>query len=147
MNEGVFTKLSEVPILEKELSTDAHVLIENNNEIVRIPESKIKGSNTQADWNETDEDSPAFIMNKPSDNIIVYYAPYPNTELYLDKSYTKKLSAKELRKALENEKNLFQVIGETGEPGCLERIVLYGIAEHGNYFYISGHGYNFKVYK
>lgn len=147
MNEGVFTKLSEVPILEEELSTDAHILIENNNEIVRIPESKIKGSNMQADWNETDEDSPAFIMNKPSDNIIVYYAPYPNTALYLDKGYTKKLSAEEFSKALQNEKNLFKAIAETVEEGCLRRAILHEIIDYGNRFYISGSGLSFTLYK
>ena len=147
MNESVFTKLSEVPILEEELSTDAHILIENNNEIVRIPESKIKGSNMQADWNETDEDSPAFIMNKPSGNIIVYYAPYPNTKLYLDKNYTKELSAGELSKALENEKNLFQVIREADSYSRLQRLVLYNIIDDGNYFSISGPNLSFKLYK
>lgn len=145
MNEGIFTKLSEVPILEEELSTDAHVLIENNNEIVRIPESKI--SNTQADWNETDEDSPAFIMNKPSNNIIVYYAPYPNTALYLDKSYTKKLSAEELSKALKNEESLFQTIAETSQEGCLRRSILHEIIDCNTYFSISGPGLSFMLYK
>ena len=86
-------------------------------------------------------------MNKPSDNIVVYYSPYPNTALYLDKSYTKKLSAEELSKALQNEKNLFQVIAKNS-ANDLQRAVLYDIQETGTYFSIAGpKGLSFKLYK
>lgn len=54
-------RLSEVPEVEN-VNSDATVLIEQNGEVARAHKGKI---GAQADWNETDETSPAFIMNKP----------------------------------------------------------------------------------
>lgn len=54
-------RLSEVPKIEN-VNSDATVLIEQNGEVARAHKGKI---GAQADWNETDETSPAFIMNKP----------------------------------------------------------------------------------
>jgi len=60
-----YTKLSEVEILESPSSPN--ILVEDNGEIVRVPSSNLTTSaaQVQADWNETDSDSPAFILNKP----------------------------------------------------------------------------------
>ena len=60
-NNEMFVKLSEVPVTE-EVSEDTHVLVETEGKIKRVSKSKI---GAQADWNETDETSPAFIVNKP----------------------------------------------------------------------------------
>lgn len=54
-------RLSEVSKVEN-VNSDATVLIEQNGEVARAHKGKI---GAQADWNETDETSPAFIMNKP----------------------------------------------------------------------------------
>lgn len=54
-------RLSEVSEVEN-VNSDATVLIEQNGEVARAHKGKI---GAQADWNETDETSPAFIMNKP----------------------------------------------------------------------------------
>ena len=71
-----FVKLSEV----EKISTpqNASLLIEQNGEIKRLSTDDINfgggnggGTQVQADWNETDTDSPAYIWNKPQDA----YAP------------------------------------------------------------------------
>lgn len=56
-----FMRLADVP--ESAAAADnANVLIEQDGEIARVPKAKI---GAQADWSETDETSPAFILNKP----------------------------------------------------------------------------------
>lgn len=56
-----FKKLSETPLVD-DVNKDASVLVEDSGEIKRVPKLKI---GAQADWNETDTLSPAFILNKP----------------------------------------------------------------------------------
>lgn len=56
-----FTKLSDVTLTETPIS-EANVLIEENGDIKKTPKNAI---GAQADWNETDESSSAFILNKP----------------------------------------------------------------------------------
>lgn len=56
-----FKKLSAVEAVET-VSETANVLIEENGVIKRAAKSEI---GAQADWAETDENSPAFIKNKP----------------------------------------------------------------------------------
>lgn len=59
-----FVKLSEVEVVET--STTANLLIEEDGEIKRLPASNFNTTpNVQADWNETDDTSPAYIANKP----------------------------------------------------------------------------------
>lgn len=59
-----FIKLSDVEIVET--SQTANLLIEEDGEIKRLPVSNFDTiPNVQADWNETDDTSPAFIVNKP----------------------------------------------------------------------------------
>lgn len=54
-------KITEIPVAE---STENINLIANSNgAAVQVPANQI---GAQADWNETDESSPAFIMNKPT---------------------------------------------------------------------------------
>lgn len=63
-----FIKLSEVEKVDT--SYNANLLIEENGEIKRLSTENINfggsGNQVQADWNETDDTSPAFIANKPS---------------------------------------------------------------------------------
>jgi hypothetical protein len=65
-----FIKLSEVEKVDT--SYNASLLIEQNGEIKRLSTDNINfggsGNQVQADWNETDDTSPAFIANKPSFN-------------------------------------------------------------------------------
>lgn len=72
-----FIKLSEVEKIET--PHNANLLIEENGEIKRLSTDNINfggsGQQVQADWNETDDTSPAFIANKPSVNgEIVYFS-------------------------------------------------------------------------
>lgn len=62
-----FKKLSEVTIAET-TSESTNVLIEDSGEVKRVAMDQISVPQTpqeQANWNETDETSPAFILNKP----------------------------------------------------------------------------------
>lgn len=66
-----FKKITEVPVAE---STENINLIANSNgAAVQVPANQI---GAQADWNETDESSPAFIMNKPTGGGGVFYTIY-----------------------------------------------------------------------
>lgn len=70
------TKLSEVEVIESPVNPN--FIIENEGEIKRIPPEAITPSQVQADWEETDASSPAYILNKPESlggggGEIVYY--------------------------------------------------------------------------
>lgn len=70
-----FTRLSDVALVDN-ISEEVNVLIVENDDIKKAPKSKI---GAQADWNETDEGSPAFILNKPTSlGGYAYYAVYGN---------------------------------------------------------------------
>lgn len=73
-----FKKLSAVEAVET-VSETANVLIEENGVIKRAAKSEI---GAQADWAETDENSPAFIKNKPEYdlNIEVVASYYSNED-------------------------------------------------------------------
>lgn len=69
-------KLSEVEVIESPVNPN--FIIEDEGEIKRIPPEAITPSQVQADWDETDTSSPAYILNKPeslggSGGEIVYY--------------------------------------------------------------------------
>lgn len=56
-----FVKITDLPVAE---SADGMNLVgHQNGEAKQIPANKV---GVQADWNETDETSPAFILNKPT---------------------------------------------------------------------------------
>ena len=57
----VGTKLSDATLVGTPAS-NANVLIEESGVLKKVPKAEI---GAQADWNETDETSPAFILNKP----------------------------------------------------------------------------------
>lgn len=57
-----FIKISDVEMIENP-NTDTKVLVEDDGDIKRVPKSAI---GAQADWNVSDESSPAFIKNKPN---------------------------------------------------------------------------------
>ena len=61
MSNYEFTKLSEVPAVET-VKDNLNVLVEQDGEIGKVAKTQI---GAQADWNETDETSPAYILNKP----------------------------------------------------------------------------------
>lgn len=68
-----FTRLSDVTLVN-EVSEDANVLVEENGEIKKVSKTEI---GAQADWNEENEASPAFILNKPKSlSGYAYYATY-----------------------------------------------------------------------
>ena len=56
-------KLSEVEVIESPVNPN--FIIEDEGEIKRIPPEAITPSQVQADWEETDASSPAYILNKP----------------------------------------------------------------------------------
>lgn len=71
-----FTKLSETPIVESTEATP-NILIEDDGDIKRISAVDLTTPQVNADWDETDVTSPAFIMNKPTSlgggaNVITY---------------------------------------------------------------------------
>lgn len=70
------TKLSEVEVIES--AVNPNFIIEDEGEIKRIPPEAITPAQVQADWEETDASSPAYILNKPESlggggGEIVYY--------------------------------------------------------------------------
>lgn len=69
-------KLSEVEVIASPVNPN--FIIEDEGEIKRIPPEAITPSQVQADWEETDASSPAYILNKPeslggSGEIVYYY--------------------------------------------------------------------------
>lgn len=70
-----FIKLNEVEKVDS--SYNASLLIEQNGEIKRLSTENINfgggGQQVQADWNEKDDTSPAYIMNKPEINGNIVY--------------------------------------------------------------------------
>lgn len=77
-----FTKLSETPIVESTEVTP-NILIEDDGDIKRISADDLTTPQVNADWNETDVTSPAFIMNKPTSlgggagaNVVTYKLSY-----------------------------------------------------------------------
>lgn len=80
-------KLSEVEVIES--AVNPNLIIEDEGEIKRIPPEAITPSQVQADWEETDASSPAYILNKPESlggggggGEIVYY--YPNSGILME---------------------------------------------------------------
>lgn len=76
-----FTKLSEAPIVDS-IEVTPNILIEDDGDIKRISADDLTAPQVNADWNETDVTSPAFILNKPEFiggscvNIITYNLSY-----------------------------------------------------------------------
>lgn len=98
-----FIKLSEVEKVET--SHNANLLIEEDGEIKRLSTDNINfggsGNQVQADWNETDDTSPAYIMNKPeiSDGIIYISLDCGGAFVKSDGNYYTVNELKELWKA------------------------------------------------
>ena len=69
-----YKKLSEVELVET--STAPNLLIEDEGDIKKISASNIAVPQVKADWEESDPDSPAFILNKPETlsgaNVVTY---------------------------------------------------------------------------
>lgn len=57
-----FVKVSNIDLVENP-NEEANVLVEDGGDIKRVPKSAI---GAQADWNETDDTNPAYILNKPT---------------------------------------------------------------------------------
>lgn len=53
--------ITELPVAES--AADVNLIVNDGGTAKQIPAGQV---GAQADWNETDETSPAFIMNKPS---------------------------------------------------------------------------------
>lgn len=58
-----YKKLTDVELVES--AVEPNLLIEDNGDIKKISASNIAVPQVKADWDEEDETSPAFIMNKP----------------------------------------------------------------------------------
>lgn len=82
------TKLSEVEVIESPVNPN--FIIEDEGEIKRIPPEAITPARVQADWDETDTSSPAYILNKPESlgggggGEIVYY--YLNSGILMEEA-------------------------------------------------------------
>ncbi len=66
-------KITEVPVVEN--VENINLIANSNGAAVQVAANQI---GAQADWNETDESSPAFIMNKPTSlgGSVVMYGIY-----------------------------------------------------------------------
>lgn len=66
-----FIRLSDVDLVENP-NESANVIVEDGGDIKRVPKSAI---GAQADWNETDDKNPAYILNKPTNlgGYLYYY--------------------------------------------------------------------------
>ena len=78
MSNYEFTRLADVPAVA-EARNDLNVLVEQDGEIGKVAKTQI---GAQADWNETDETSPAYILNKP-----VIKEPETRTAILKDVNY------------------------------------------------------------
>lgn len=58
-----YKKLTDVDLVESAITPN--LLIEEGGDIKKISASKLVTSQTKSDWEETDPNSPAFILNKP----------------------------------------------------------------------------------
>lgn len=58
-----YKKLADVTLVES--AAEPNILIEDSGDIKKIPASNIATPQTRADWEETDPNSFAFILNKP----------------------------------------------------------------------------------
>lgn len=83
-----FKKLSDVTLAET-TSENTNVLIEDNGEVKKVAMDQIKvpqepqKPQVQANWNEADETSPAFILNKPEKmGGYTYFAFSSNGEIF-----------------------------------------------------------------
>lgn len=70
-------------------------LVNDNGSAKQIAASAV---GAQADWNETDETSPAFIMNKPTGGSVVSYY-LTNNFLWKDSGYTDAVTLSEFQNA------------------------------------------------
>ena len=58
-----YKKLADVTLVES--AAEPNVLIEDSGDVKKIPASSLVAKQTRADWEETDPNSLAFILNKP----------------------------------------------------------------------------------
>ena len=58
-----YKKLADVTLVES--AVEPNVLIEDSGDVKKIPASNLVAKQTRADWEETDPNSLAFILNKP----------------------------------------------------------------------------------
>ena len=71
-----YKKLADVTLVES--AVEPNVLIEDSGDVKKIPASNLVAKQTRADWEETDPNSLAFILNKPDlsqvggTNVITY---------------------------------------------------------------------------
>lgn len=61
-----YKKLADVTLVES--AVEPNVLIEDSGDVKKIPASNLVAKQTRADWEETDPNSLAFILNKPDLN-------------------------------------------------------------------------------
>ena len=59
-----YKKLADVTLVES--AAEPNILIEDSGDVKKIPASNLAAKQTRADWEETDPNSLAFILNKPN---------------------------------------------------------------------------------
>ena len=81
-----YKKLADVPLVES--AAEPNILIEDSGDVKKISSSNLVTPQTKADWEETNPNSAAFILNKPDlsqaggANVITY--TISNTKLWLN---------------------------------------------------------------
>ena len=81
-----YKKLTDVTLVES--AKAPNILIEDDGDIKKIPSSNLVTTQTKVDWEETDPNSFAFILNKPdlsqagSANVVTY--TISDTKLWLN---------------------------------------------------------------
>ena len=58
-----YKKLADVTLVES--AAEPNILIEDSGDVKKIPACNLAAKQTRADWEETDPNSAAFILNKP----------------------------------------------------------------------------------
>lgn len=79
-----FVKLNEVELTDSPYNPN--FLVEDDGDIKRVPAEAIVVAGVQSDWDEEDENSPAYILNKPEDfgGQTVFYVDNSGSIVYED---------------------------------------------------------------
>ena len=98
-----FKKITDLPIAES--TENINLIVSEDGAAKQIPANQV---GAQADWNETDETSPSFIMNKPENiggggSVVLYFT---SDSLYYDQSQTQLVYGEEFRDLILNNRIL-----------------------------------------
>ena len=122
-----FKKLSDVTLVEQ-TTNNTNILIEENGEISKVSKSLV---GAQADWDETDETSPAFIMNKPESLGGYTYYSYYGGHLYKSDGTYSTSTSEPTREEFESEymKNPIMLISQSDfTQGGISPVIWYKLS-------------------